>query len=160
MVRFRGTIGPDAVPPEASQEDLYGSAFGRLSQRILLDQIGSALSVRNATLGLYDQVKFTLICDIEYRDGMLMKTFVGIFATVRDQNKVEQCGFETLDFIPPTSQSIKIDVPILTAREIRYLERQLPKGCNFINYGSIPREHADNFAKLYRYLPNFAVLEH
>jgi hypothetical protein len=124
------------------------------------EMIEAALATRNMSLGQYDRIRYTPICDIEYMDGAKMKTIVGIFATERDQHLVERCGFESLDFMPHGTKSIRIEVPVLTTREIRKLETQLPKGCNHVNVGSIPREHAEKFAKFYRYLPNFAVLEH
>ena len=160
MVRFREAIGQEAVPSEASEEDLTGWAFGRLSQKILEDQITSVLAVRNMTLGQFERMQFIPICDVEYMDGMKMRTFVGIFSSVRDLHLVEKCGFETLDFLPAGGRSISIDVPVLTTREIRFLQRQLPCGTGSMDYGSIPQKQADNFAKFYRYLPNFAVLEH
>lgn len=160
LVRFREALGPDAVPADTSEEDLQGWALGRLSQRMFEAQIESALAIRNMSLGTYDRFIYTPICDIEYMDGAKMKTTVGIFADLRDQAKVEQCGFDTLDFLPTTGRSIKIEVPVLTGREIRSIERQLPKSEAGFDLGSVPREHAEKFAKFYRYLPNFAVLEH
>ena len=81
MTRFREAIGHEAVPLEASEGDLTGWAFGRLSQKILENQVASALAVRNMTLGAFEKVHFTPICDLEYMDGMKMRTFVGIFSS-------------------------------------------------------------------------------
>jgi hypothetical protein len=44
-------------------------------------------------------------------------------------------------------------------REIRYLERQLPRTSTPLDVGHIPTREADRFAEFYRYFPNFAVLE-
>lgn len=84
-----------------------------------------------------------------------MTTLVGL---AKDKSKLDECHFETIDFLISANKPITVEVPNLTLREIRLLEQQLPhKGT--LNLGNIPKKDAIKFAKLYRYLPNFAVLE-
>jgi hypothetical protein len=159
MARFRDQFGRELIPQEASEEDLSGWPLGALSRSVISAQIQSSLSVRNLGAGKFDIVSFIPICEIEYQDGARMTTLVGIFAAARDLNLVEACGFENLDFISKTGKPIRIVVPILTIREIRHIERQLPKGSVSMDYGTVPPGEADQFAEFYRYLPNFSVLE-
>ena len=66
-----------------------------------------------------------------------------------------------LDFLRIGNELIDIQVPKLTIKELRYLENQLPlaQGQSLLLEGDIPQSEANAFAKLYRYLPNFATLE-
>lgn len=159
MSRFAGRMGPRVTPQDVSEEDLIGWPFAKLTRRIIVDQIRAALATRN--LGLPDEqiVEYTPICEIEYEDGVKMTTTVGILTKTEDEELLQDCGFTTLDFLPPNSDTIRIDVPILTLREIRHIEKQLPTSGQ-LDYWEIPSSDADKFARFYRYLPNFAVLEH
>jgi hypothetical protein len=158
FTRFRENFGRELVPSKASEEDLSGWPFGALSRTMIAAQIEAALAVRNLGVSAGNVVRFIPICDINYEDGAKMTTTVGILAEERDHASVANCGFDRLDFMPSSGRLIKIKVPILTNREIRHLERQLPKA-GALQCGEIPSSEADCFAELYRYLPNFAVLE-
>ena len=157
--RFRDNFGRDLVPSDASEEDLSGWPLGSLSRRMISAQIEKALSVRNLGVSFDKASAFIPICEIDYEDGAKMTTLVGIFAETQDRELVARCGFGKLDFMPAQGQLIKIKVPILTVREIRYIEQQLPQAGRALEPGEIPIGEAQRFASLYRYLPNFAVLE-
>ncbi|MDP8989459.1 MAG: hypothetical protein M3N41_05180 [Acidobacteriota bacterium] len=157
--RFRNTFGTERIPPGASEEDLLGWPFARLSQEMVRSQIEASLAVRNLGAAPEAVMTFRPICEIDYEDGARMTTLVGIFAERQDDPVVESCGFDRLDFMPPTGRLIKIEVPILTVREIRHLERQLPQTVAALDLAGIPQKEARHFAELYRYFPNFAVLE-
>ena len=160
MERFRDRLGVQAVPPGKAEDDMRGWPFGALSREIFMSEIAAALATRNLDIDQQQQLEFAPICDIEYADGAKMTTLVGVLATVADRQKVQNCGFDALDFLRADRQAIRIEVPILTVKEIRDLERQLPlKVATAAEYGSMPKDHADNFMKFYRYFPNFAVLE-
>jgi hypothetical protein len=105
-------------------------------------------------------MRFRPICEIEYEDGAKMTTLVSMLYAAADQQLVEDCRFEALDFIPTTLEPIRIQVPKLTVREFKRLESQLPLAPEAeLQLGTIPEREARNFQKMYRYLPNFAVLE-
>ncbi len=156
---FRDRFGRELVPAEVAEMDLYSWKFATLSRRMFFSQIDKMLAARNTSLGTFDKLQFHPICEIEYKDGAKMTTLVGIVTSVADMGTVQQCKFDSLDFLNANGKPIRIDVPILTVREIRHLERQLPKTATPLDYGSIPVKDADQFAEFYRYLPNFAVLE-
>jgi hypothetical protein len=156
--RFRDRLGVSTVPKGKGEADLFGWPFGELSRDIFSAQIETALSIRNGETDPEEQMQFVPICDITYMDGAKMTTIVGIIAQNRDMKRVEECGFDALEFLPPDSRLVDVEIPILTVREIRDLERQLPLKA-VPDYGHMPQEQADNFIKFYRYFPNFAVLE-
>jgi hypothetical protein len=158
--RFRSEFGRSRIGPRVSEANLEGWPFGRLCRSIIDGEIDARLAVRNATLGQHQTVEFRPICEIEYNDGTRMTTTVGMFVARQDRQLVSACGFDQLDFLPTRGRLVRINVPKLTIPEIRELERQLPKmpGGN-LDRGPIPAAEARAFASLYRYLPNFAVLE-
>ncbi|RYZ79171.1 MAG: hypothetical protein EOP06_27695 [Proteobacteria bacterium] len=156
--RFIGLFGREKVPLGTLPDDLYSWRFGKLSRQMLETEIEAELARRNSTD--VDDMRFTKICDIEYEDGAKMTTIVGIFHRSADQYLLEACKFETLEFIPEQPLPIRIDIPKLTLREFKRLESQLPLAPNMaLELGNIPVAEARNFHNMYRYLPNFAVLE-
>lgn len=57
-------------------------------------------------------------------------------------------------------EAVRIEVPMLTPREMRHLDRSLPcADLNDMDLESIPERDARHYAKLYRYLPNFVSFE-
>ena len=158
MDRFRDVFGRERVHSAVSEAQLEGWPFGKLSRKILKAEIRAALAVRNGTAVREDILSFKPICDIEYDDGTKMTTVVGIVAAARDRKTVAECRFGHLDFLSPRRRLVRTKVPKLTVREVRELERQLPKLVEGkLDLGSIPALEARFFANLYRYLPNFAI---
>lgn len=159
--RFRTRFGRERVASEVWDDDLMGWQFAKLSRELLVAEINEALAVRNIGIDLRDKIAFRSICDIQYSDGAKMTTLVGMFVATKDARLFKRCGFDNLDFIEPKKERlIHIEVPKLTVREIRRLEQQLPKASGQWDLQGIPAKDAKTFAALYRYLPNFAVLEH
>ena len=158
--RFRNEFGRQRVAQKVSEEDLMGWPFGALCRSIIASEIEAALAVRNGPVQGADVLSFRPICEIEYEDGAKMTTIVGLLAAAKDDQFVEACGFDRLDFMPAHGRPVRIRVPNLTVREVRKLEQQLPQlRAGKLELGSIPAAEAKAFADLYRYLPNFAVLE-
>lgn len=158
--RFRNEFGRARVAPDVFEEQLMGWPFGAVCRGIIVSEIEAALVARNGDLQGADVLSFRPICEIEYEDGAKMTTIVGILAAASDDRIVEECGFDSLDFLHGRGKPVRIVIPKLTVREVRNLEQQLPQlGTIRLERGSIPAKEAQAFADLYRYLPNFAVLE-
>ncbi len=157
--RFVEIFGRNRVPFSTKADQLYGWQFGALSRAILLQEIEAELAIRNSG-SAEAEMRFRLICEIEYEDGAKMTTIAVIFYSPADELLMNQCHFEALDFIPNPLTPIRITVPKLTTREFKKLESQLPleQGRELV-LGTIPLAEARQFARMYRYLPNFAVLE-
>jgi hypothetical protein len=157
--RFVSVYGRQRIPPKTAEDELYGWQFGALCRRILVQEIEGELAARNSS-GTGHEIHFKPICEIEYKDGAKMTSVVGIFYSQEDTDKLTQCNFESLDFLPAGSGPIRIEVPKLTVREFKKLESQLPlDNVGSLDLGTIPEGEARKFAALYRYLPNFAVVE-
>lgn len=156
---FINRFGRERVSDNVFEDDLHGWPFGRLGRSMFYSEIQSALAARNAHASADQVMSFKSICDFEYKDGAKMTTLIGIFYSAADDGKLNLCDFESLDFLPKDKGTIRIEIPKLTLREIRDLERQLPITPKHLTLGTIPAQDARRFAALYRYLPNFAVIE-
>jgi hypothetical protein len=157
--RFRDRFGRERISPDLWDDDLVSWRFGTVSREMLQSEIKSSLATRNSGIPADEVVSFQLICEIEYSDGAKMTTLVGAFVAQKDTACFDTCGFAALDFLPSKGRLVRVDVPKLTVREIRRLEQLLPKNPDGWEHDGIPAKDAKLFAALYRYLPNFAVLE-
>lgn len=156
--RFRLAFDRSQIPPEAEDYDLTGPLFAELSRSILLGEIQNALVARNRKST--DDWRFEPICSFEYADGVLMTTIVGMYFREVDRLFFDKCNFGTLEFVNGTSEPFVIEVPNITPKEFKVLESQLPlKPPMYMRLGSIPIKEAQNFERLYRYLPNYVVIE-
>lgn len=157
--RFISAFGRERVLPEVNAKYLIGWPFGELSRGMLLQEIEAELAIRNSSQKEVEMCS-RLICEIEYEDGAKMATIAVIFYCPEDASLVAQCHFEGLDFLQNPLAPVRITVPKLTGREFKKLESQLPlKQGDQLDFGTIPVADANHFVKIYRYLPNFAVLE-
>ena len=157
--RFRQRLGPDRVPAELNREDLFGWSFGALSRDMFYAEIERSLETRRLS-DSPNSVSYRQICDFEYEDGAKMTTLALAFFKDEEENKLNACRFDNLEFLNPDGKPVYIPTPKLTLREFRHLESQLPlpEGED-LNIGHIPVGEARGFASMYRYLPNFAVVE-
>lgn len=160
LARFKSRFG-DFIGTKVFSDDLNGIPFRNLSNEIVATKIEKILATRN--VGKEDEgQKFTAqkICQFSYADGHSMATFVFLLHKSQHQEKFEQCQFETLDFLPSLGDTIKVLMPVMTLKEIRDVESQLPTDdVSTIATQGVPVSDVKKFAKIYRYLPNFAVLE-
>jgi hypothetical protein len=155
--RFYNTFADFSIKESIIDAELEGYVFGRLSLEMINDQIDDVLSKRKTTSN--GRIKRHRVCDFEYSDGTQMTTSVTLLVGEEESDRVSQCDFESLDFIESPSPTY-IDVPNITPREFRDLERQLPlKADEPLDRGHVPSDQVTQFVKLYRYLPNYAVLE-
>lgn len=89
-----------------------------------------------------------------------MTTIVVVFYSPNETDLLESCQFDELDFLEDDGSAVYIPTPKLTVKEFRLLEKQLPlSGGTQLDVGNIPPGEAQGFIKMYRYFPNFAVVE-
>lgn len=158
--RFRSRFD-DYFGSKIFTDDLQGVPFNSLSYEIVAAKIEKILAVRN--VGKADEgQKFVCqkVCQFNYADGHSMATFVFLFHENQHQEKFDQCRFDTLDFLSGLGETIKVLMPVMTLKEIREVESQLPTNdvATIVTQG-VPQSDVTKFARIYRYLPNFAVLE-
>jgi len=157
--RFRQTFGADRVPANLTREDLAGWPFGELSRSMLYAEIEKAVAARKLVQP-DTAVTATRIVDFEYEDGAKMTTIVVLFCSDAERHCFAAAAMNGLDFRSTDGSPVYIPTPKLTLKEFRFLERQLPlaQGAE-LQIGHIPPGEAREFAKMYRYFPNFAIVE-
>lgn len=153
-------IGSDVVDPGLADEDFYGWGTAAIYRKALVDHIAAVLASRNATRPYGQQFLFEQVLNFNYRDGAPMLTVGGVIFDRGQKMLFDQCGFDELTFSRRGTEAFLIDIPLLTLRELRRLESQLPlpAGVN-LELGSMPPLHADKFVQLYRYFPNFSNVD-
>jgi hypothetical protein len=157
--RFKSRFQEFNIDPDITRAELGGWPFGELSRNMFLESIKSALEVRRLA-NPEDQVCCKVICNFDYEDGAKMTTSVLVFYSLDEESEFEACYFSNLDFLDAGDDPIYIPTPKLTVREFRMLESQLPLATNSeLDMGFIPPNEAKGFVQMYRYFPNFAVIE-
>ena len=153
-------LGRERVDVGLTDDDLLGWGTAAVYRKILINDIQATLSQRNGTRPREQHLEFEQILNFHYKDGVQMQTVGGVLFDRGQRPIFNQCAFSDLEYFRPGDAAFRIDVPKLTARELRLLEAQLPltEG-KAISPGSMPLRDAEWFKKIYRYFPNFAVVE-
>jgi hypothetical protein len=151
-------VGSKYVPLEIEKTNFSGWNFAKLVRRILCSTIKSALNDRNGALGEYEKLEWHQVISFDYQDGAKMTTIGGVVVSKSERPHFDKCAFSALEFhISDPQESYRIEVPILTRRELRHLDQQLPliEGSHLKGNG-IPAGQLRQYEKVYRYYPNFA----
>lgn len=157
--RFKEAFGRSRVNDKIEPDDLFGKRFAKLSRQLIENEINDAIQIRNSQGK--EKFLYRPIISFSYKDDAPMTTVVGLIYSEDDQDCYEKCHFNQLDFLRSGQDLIDIQIPMLTVKELRFLENQLPmaSGAALKLDGEIPQKDANAFANIYRYLPNFAALE-
>ena len=158
--QFHDLFGDARTPTELVGADLEGWRIARTSRRVISDEIKNGLQQFNVGRPAAQQLQFKQIGAFEYADGAKMSTIVGVFVDRGQNSLFEASDFRTLSFYCDGLDAIRIKIPLLTPHEMRHLDRSLPcEEEESIELGPIPESDSKSYAKLYRYLPNFASFE-
>ena len=157
---FRDCFGDARTPQDLEPAGLRGWSLSKTSRRIIRDEIDAGLHSVNAGRNPGQVLRFNQISAFEYADGAKMTTIVGVFVDHGQNGHFEAAGFRTLPFFRDGDEALRVKVPMLTPREMRHLDRSLPcHDSGQLDLGPIPEADGKHYAKLYRYLPNFASFE-
>lgn len=154
------SLGRERIDVGLNDERLLGWGTAEVYREIVLNDIAVALAQRNGNRPAAQHLKFEQIMNFHYKDGAYMQTIGGVLFDSGQRPIFDQCAFSDLDFYRPDNSAFRIDVPKLTAREVKVLEAQLPMdGADELNVGSMPKRDAEWFRKIYRYFPSFSAVE-
>jgi hypothetical protein len=158
--QFRSVFGPGRTPTEMTEGDLIGWKMARLYRRVILEEISDGLSAVNAGRGHGQRLKFKSVVSIEYADGAKMTTIGGVFVDEGQEPIYNSCDFERLAFFRGGLDALRLEVPKLTPKEMREIERVLPhEDLETLQIDHLPASDVRAFASLYRYLPSFVSFE-
>jgi len=88
-----------------------------------------------------------------------MVTVGWVIITNSDQSVFDSCHFSNLPFVRMSDEPLKITIPLVTPFEVREMERKLPNIEASLELNWIPQPERRSFCAIYRYLPQFSVVE-
>jgi hypothetical protein len=89
-----------------------------------------------------------------------MYTLGGVFVNPADSGRLGPHAFDDLFFARSGEEAFEISPPMLTSREVRFLNRRMPAAEEGGQDPSwLSTEELDSFKQIYRYYPIFAESE-
>lgn len=151
---------PLKVPLDVTHRSLKGWGTAEVYRRIITNEIESALAQRNSLLRGKEKFEYRQFFNFHYADGAKMMTCGGLIVRQSQIPLVKQCDFGDLDFTRTRKQPYHIEIPILTHREMRYLDTKLPRPPRKrVSLPGVKPEEVQRYSHLYRYLHPFAETE-
>lgn len=150
-------LGPDRPEPANPRQR---HEYAALSYRVLRRSIEDALADRNA--GQPDstrRLEFRQAFHLVYADGQQMLLCGGGLLDEDGRQRWDASGLGELDFVRTSTESFRIDIPVLTRREILHLLRDAPDVAAAAKQAGIPLNDARRFAAAYRYVPRYVEAE-
>ena len=155
--KFSDEFGDD-VPYDLRNKDFTRANFKNLIYRMLVSKINSVISNRNSALQQKDRLSFKQLFFFSYSDGAPMLSFGGILVPSSTKlNRKFNLGL--CPFVRKDEKPCEISIPILTKREIDFLNSYLPDKNN--NYEvetdkhKIPKKERLEYRELYRFFPDY-----
>lgn len=161
LATLKEKIGETAIPVGVTDADLSEWGTARVYRRIISNAIEECLAKRNGTRAPRSKWHFRQLFNFHYRDGAMMLTVGGLLYDEGQAHLLGACAFETLPFVRTGAEPYKIQIPLLTYREIRHLDQQLPfvVGGAPLNAPGVPADDLTNYGSVYRFFPNFTEAE-
>jgi hypothetical protein len=164
LEELRSSLGKERIPPDVKEADLSEWGTARVFRRILVSEILETLSERNGGLTDEKKIEYEPLFYFCYRDGDRMLTSGGLLYERGQEPALAGCRFDRLDFLRPSLRTnvrpCFIEVPKLTYKEIRHLDRQLPRAKKRkLTAPKVQLADIKQYESIYRYFPNFAETE-
>ena len=145
----------DHVPAGTKASHMRGKTFQRLIRRIVTGEIDRVLSDRNATTPPENHIRYDQILNFLYQDGVRMTTIGGVISRTDQAAVLAGCEFDDMSFVSRGAEPFEIRVPVLTHRELRHLDQQLPSEDDVTSPGVHPRD-LSAYQAVYRYYPTYS----
>ncbi|MDV7244456.1 MULTISPECIES: O-methyltransferase [Rhodococcus] len=143
LQNLKDSLG-DRVSDSLTDADMTKSGPTREQRRILHDLANSV--VRQAHSGTFRQ-----LYNFEYADDAKMLTWGGIVCSPGFERIVDMCRFEDLPFVRSADEAFEIRVPMLTEREMSYLEAEIGGSAGLPAIKGIEKKDIKDFADVYRW---------
>lgn len=153
-------LGQGRVDPVIEDKDLLGWGTARVFRQVIINEIQNVLSQRNGIRPIQQRLSFEQVFNFHYKDGAHMLTVGGVFFDEGQRPIFEQCALDQLDFVRRGAEPFNVGIPLLTNRELRHLECQLPlQNGGAADFGSMPASDGQKYINIYRYFPNFTAVD-
>lgn len=152
METLAGNLGDEVVPNDLDEQELTGEwEFARVQRQILTERIMAVANLRVPPVTLRQFLNFN------YKDGPRMATFGWFVSSVGLDQVLTESKLEEHEASRTGEKSLVIKVPVLTRRELEYLNQRLP----LEHGGSLDESWLDQsaqgmYANLYRWYPTLA----
>lgn len=159
-LQFR--VGKAKIRASVRGADLARWGLAKVSCDIIHDHLEKTLSDRNAALSADSRVTYSQLFNFHYADGAKMLTVGGLLTNSSDGQNLNKRHFKDLDFIrtEESEDAYRIESPVLTLREIRYLDMRLPRISQSVGHPKwLPEFDRKKYGKVYRYFPAFSEVE-
>jgi len=155
---LKNRVGINKVPSSIEAGHLSKWGLAKACREIVHNEILQKLNSRCAPLSPKDKFKYEQLFNFHYADGTKMLTVGGIFLDVKDQKKLSvKKHFTDLEFCRFDENIYTIETPVLTLREMHYMDERLPRCANSPKW--LPTKDCAKYKKVYRYYPNYTEVE-
>lgn len=151
-------VGPDKIPAELKPTDLAQWGLARTHRTIIHEEIQSTIRDRNGALEGDQKLEYEQLFNFHYADGIKMLSVGGMVLSKKDRRLMGTRLFKDLDFVKGGDEPYLIEAPVLTWRELRYLDSRMP-GSIKAHPRWLPEEDRRKYSNIYRYFPNFLEVE-
>ncbi len=152
-------LGKDKIPRDINEKDIHGWKTAELYRRIIINEIEEILNSRNGVQSEGNKLMFKQIFNFWYADGAKMQTVGFVLFDQGSETTFNRCEFNQLEFVKTDGKPYEIQVPKLTLREIKHLDKCLPSNNISKSNSFIPEDDKDKYSRVYRYFPLFAETE-
>lgn len=144
LSNLRAKLG-DLVDDALTDKDMAGWGPTEVERSILQ---ATAYAAGRQAHGL----PFRQLFNFHYADDAKMLTWGGITTSTSLDRAIDTCRFEDLHFIRTGDEAFEINVPVLTEKEIAYLETELVgTGTSLPQIKGVPSTDVKAFAQVYRW---------
>ena len=139
-------VGEDRVPVGVTDESLGKWDLAATQHRIITDIVLRAMRER------LDGAIWRQFLNIDYADGAYMQTLGGVILGAEDHERWVACRFDEVAYARFGEDALLVRVPLLTAKERRRLEEQLPdEGGLELDLSGVDRADKVDYVSVYRY---------
>lgn len=156
LERLTENVSAEKIPVGLKEKDLAGSNTARTYRRLIHTEIVETLQTRNGGQEDQQHLTYSQVINFHYQDQAPMMTVGGVIYRQAQQETFDSCEFHRLQFYRNEAEEYRIDVPNLTFREIRELDKQLPDAEHLPTLGGVSEEDIQKYREIYRYFPTFA----
>lgn len=132
--------------------------FSKLIRQAIVNQIDKDLKTRELR---GEDIRYEQIMYFDYSDGSHMSSLAFVIGGKEIEAKIKKCNLSMLPFYQKSDTSYCIEVPNLTAKEIRHLSEKMPSSVQKMipDEVGITDKDVENFCKNYKYYPTFTEVE-
>jgi len=172
MNKLIDRIGLSKVPVKYRDQNLNIENNTRLVYEIINNEILEIIKKRNFGQTVADIIEYKQLFHFLYNDGTLMLSVGGLIYNESQKSAVDEMmrHINSLDYFVNDQSPYRIEVPLLTFKEIMLLDTFLPNRINKVtgelkqdeNYSRIvpplPLNDKLDYSKIYKYFPTFAEM--